>query len=148
MHFDRDVYFANVRDELFDGSLSQEQVDGQSIILGVWEYDAGGTPMDDLRWLAYMLATVHHETAQRFWPIEEYGKGSGRDYGVPDPETGQTYYGRGFVQLTWRTNYANASKILSLYGDRDLEYHAHMALELIDRHTDSLSRLRGRLVYG
>ena len=94
--FDKDVYFGSVRSSLFQGALSQEQVDGQSIILGVWEYDAGGTPMDDVRWLAYMLASVFHETAQRFWPIEEYGKGQGRDYGTEDPETGQQYYGRGF----------------------------------------------------
>jgi len=33
-------------------------------------------------------------------PIEEYGKGKGMKYGSPDPETGQTYYGRGFVQTT------------------------------------------------
>ena len=76
-----------------------------------------------------MLATTFHETAEQFWPIEEYGKGSGRDYGEPDPVTGQTYYGRGFVQLTWRENYAKASKILSLYDNRDLEYHPHMALD-------------------
>ena len=57
MRFDRDVYFNAVRDELFEGALSQEQVDGQNVILAVWEYQAGGTPMDDIRWLAYMLAT-------------------------------------------------------------------------------------------
>jgi hypothetical protein len=94
--FDKDVYFDAVRSSLFEGALSQVQVDGQSIILGVWAYDAGGTPMTDVRWLAYMLATVFHETAQQFWPIEEYGKGQGHDYGKEDPETGQQYYGRGF----------------------------------------------------
>ena len=127
--FDRDIYYGVVRDSLFSGGMSQEQVDGQSVILAVWEHQGGGTPMDDLRWLAYMLATTYHETAERMWPIEEYGKGSGREYGVPDPETGETYYGRGFVQLTWRENYAKASKILSLYDERDLEYHAWMALD-------------------
>ena len=63
------------------------------------------------------------------WPIEEYGKGAGKSYGQPDPDTGETYYGRGFVQLTWRENYAKASKILSLYDTRDLEWHAWMALD-------------------
>ena len=33
------------------------------------------------------------------------------------------------MQLTWRENYAKASKILSLYDDRDLEWHPHMALD-------------------
>jgi len=127
--FNRDIYFDVVRDSLFSGGMTQEHVDGQSVILAVWEYQGGGTPMDDIRWLAYMLATTYHETAERMWPIEEYGRGSGREYGVPDPETGQTYYGRGFVQLTWRENYAKASKILSLYDERDLEYNAWMALD-------------------
>jgi putative chitinase len=129
MRYDRDVYFGGVRDALFSGALTQQQVDGQSVILAVWEYQAGGTPMDDERWLAYMLATTFHETATKMWPIEEYGLGHGHDYGEPDDETGQTYYGRGFVQLTWRANYAKASKILSLYDDRDLEWHADLALD-------------------
>jgi hypothetical protein len=126
---DRDIFFNEVRTSLFSGAMSQEQVDGQSVILAVWDYQAGGTPATDLRWLAYMLATTFHETAARMWPIEEYGHGQGHDYGETDPETGQAYYGRGFVQLTWRENYAKASKILSLYDERDLEFHAWMALD-------------------
>jgi hypothetical protein len=126
---DRDVFFNEVRTSLFDGAMSQEQVDGMSVILAVWDYQAGGTPATDQRWLAYMLATTFHETAARMWPIEEYGRGQGHSYGEEDPETGQTYYGRGFVQLTWRENYSKASKILALYDERDLEYHAWMALD-------------------
>lgn len=129
MTIDRDAFFNEVRGSLFNGALSQEQVDGMSVILAVWDYGAGGTPATDTRWLAYMLATTFHETAQRMWPIEEYGHGQGHSYGEKDPETGQTYYGRGFVQLTWRENYAKASKILSLYDERDLEYNAWMALD-------------------
>ena len=33
-------------------------------------------------------------------PIEEYGRGSGRDYGQPTGPYGEEYYGRGHVQLT------------------------------------------------
>jgi hypothetical protein len=126
---DRDMFFDEVRDTLFAGAMSQEQVDGMSVILAVWDYQGGGTPMTDQRWLAYMMATTYKETDRHMWPIEEYGRGEGRDYGAPDPETGQTYYGRGFVQLTWRENYANASKRLGLIEGRDLEHHAHMALD-------------------
>jgi len=129
--FDRKVYFDAVRASLFGGAMSQEQVDGQNAILALWEGQHTGTPMTDLRWLAYMLATTYHETAQRMWPIEEYGKGSGKSYGKPDPETKQTYYGRGFVQLTWRDNYHKATVNLSLSGDRDIEWHAEKALDLI-----------------
>ncbi|WP_234262251.1 peptidoglycan-binding protein [Klebsiella aerogenes] len=59
-------------------------------------------------WLAYILATTYHETATTMQPIAEYGKGAGYPYGVPDPVTGQTYYGRGYVQLTWKDNYLKA----------------------------------------
>ena len=125
---DREIYFDHVRNSLFSGALEQVQVDGQSVILAVWEYQGGGTPMHDQRWLAYMLATVYHETAQRFWPIEEYGRGEGHDYGKPD-KNGNCFYGRGFVQLTHKENYIKASKILSLYDERDLEFFPHLALD-------------------
>ena len=121
---DRDIYFNHVRDVLFSGALEQVHVDGQSVILAVWEYEAGGTPITDIRWLAYMLATVYHETAQRMWPITEYGSQEylqGKEY--------WPYIGRGFVQLTWKTNYDNASKRLSLIDDRDLVAHPEMALD-------------------
>lgn len=67
--------------------------------------------MQDPRWIAYCLATVKHETAGTFQPIAEYGKGTGRKYGVPDKITGQTYYGRGYVQLTWKENYQAMAQV-------------------------------------
>jgi hypothetical protein len=126
--FDRKVFFDSVRASLFSGSLTQQQVDGMERILDQWE--ATGYS-EDLRWLAYPLATTYHETAQAMWPIEEYGKGEGHDYGAPDPETGQCYYGRGYVQLTWRDNYARASDELDLRGGDNLEWHAAGALDPI-----------------
>ncbi|WGV98813.1 peptidoglycan-binding protein [Vibrio sp. YMD68] len=65
-----------------------------------------------ISYLAYVLATVYHETAYTMKPIEEYGKGKGRPYGEPNPETGQTYYGRGYVQITWLENYAKAIDVV------------------------------------
>jgi putative chitinase len=124
MTFNRDVYFDVVRDALFEGALEQIHVDGQSVILAVWEYQGGGTPMTDLRWLGYMLSTTYHETAHRMWPITEYGSQSylqSKEY--------YPYVGRGFAQLTWRDNYEKASKILSLYDDRDLVDHPELALD-------------------
>jgi hypothetical protein len=104
--------------------MEQVQVDGMSVILAVWEYQAGGTPMTDLRWLAYMLATTYHETAKKMWPVVEYGSESyleGKPY--------YPYIGRGFVQLTWEDNYDKASKILSLVDERDLVENPTMALD-------------------
>lgn len=127
--FDHKVYFDHVGASLFSGKLIQSQVEGQEAILGEWEVQPWDEPMTDIRWLAYMLATAYHETSKQMWPIEEYGKGSGQPYGQKDPQTGQTYYGRGLVQLTWRDNYAYATRQLGLKGDADLEWHADQALD-------------------
>jgi len=124
MRFDRDIFFANVRDELFDGALSQQNVDGMSIILGVWENQLGGTPLTDIRWLAYMFATTYKECATTMWPITEYGSQSylqGKEY--------WPYIGRGFVMITWEDNYRHASQQLSLTGSRDLVEHPELALD-------------------
>src|SRR6188768_3256940 len=125
---DRDIYFEHVRGSMFAGALSQQQVDGQLVLLGLWDYQATGTPMSDLRWLAYMLATVYHECAAGMWPIREYGLGKGKEYGKPD-ENGNVFYGRRFVQLTWKENYERASAILALIDNRDLGYHPDLALD-------------------
>jgi putative chitinase len=119
---DRELFFNGVRNELFGGALQQVQVDGMSVILAVWEYQGGGTPMTDERWLAYMLATTYHETAMRMWPITEYGSQEylqGKDY--------WPYIGRGFVMLTWEDNYRYASTALSLVDERDLVEYPEMA---------------------
>jgi putative chitinase len=119
---DREVYFAHVRAVLFGGAMTQQQVDGQLVLLGLWENGQTGTPMTDVRWLAYMLATTFVETDRKMWPIREYGRGEGKDYGT-------TYYGRGFVQLTWEENYNRAGAALSLIDDRDPVAYPDIALD-------------------
>ena len=63
--------------------------------------------------VAYFLATIQHECANTYRPIEEIGKGKGRPYGTPT-SNGKTYYGRGFVQLTWKANYQKAARLLGV----------------------------------
>lgn len=106
--------------------MTQSQVDGMDAVLCAWEDDP---PSDDLRWLAYCFATDYHETSQEMQPIEEYGLGAGMEYGKPDPETGETYYGRGYVQLTWKDNYARATSEIGLEGDDDLVWHPTKAMD-------------------
>ena len=118
---DPKAFFYGVRVKLFGGRLAQQQVDGMNAILAEW----AKRELTDLRWLAYMLATVFWETAHTMWPIEEWGKGQGHPYGVPDGN-GHTYYGRGFVQLTWKANYATMGKLLGI----DLVNHPEWALQL------------------
>lgn len=119
---DRDTFFARARVHPFGGTMSQGQVDGCNAILEGWE---SRPELGDKRWLAYMLATAKWETAHTMKPIEEYGHGIGRAYGQPDPQTGQAYYGRGYVQLTWKANY---QKMAALTG-ADLVGHPELALD-------------------
>lgn len=100
----RTVFFTCVRASLFGGSLQQSQVDGLNALL---DYAETRTTAIDLRQVAYIFSTAYHETARTMEPIAEYGCGAGHEYGQPDPETGECYYGRGYVQLTWKDNYAH-----------------------------------------
>lgn len=102
---DRDRFFAAARAGAFGGKMSQGQMAGCTTILDGWE----ARNKTDLRQLAYMLATAKWETAHTMQPVAEYGHGAGSAYGAPDPVTGQTYYGRGYVQLTWKANYQKLS---------------------------------------
>jgi len=133
----RKYFFDNLRFYLFK-TFNQGQVDGLNVFLD-W-YDTANPPLParyhlDDRMFAYVLATTYHETAATMQPIAEYGKGKGKKYGVPDPQTGQTYYGRGYVQLTWKDNYQRQDTKLSLGGtlvktaDRALE--PQIALDVI-----------------
>lgn len=64
---DRQAFFAAVRASLFAGKLTQDQVTGMEAILDEWEASKASDP----RWLAYIMATAHHETGARFAPVEE-----------------------------------------------------------------------------
>jgi len=90
-----------------------------------------------------MLATAKHETANTFKPITEYG---GKSYfnrydpvlansdsrrkraikmGNTKKGDGYKYRGRGFVQLTWKSNYKKAGDFLGI----DLVNNPELALD-------------------
>ncbi len=98
-------FFATVRRAW--GPLNPAQVPALDDLLDFVEAD---DDIVDPRHAAYMLATTKHETAHTYRPIREYGRGRGRLYGVPCD--GRTYYGRGFVQITWARNYAAMERLL------------------------------------
>jgi len=126
----REHFYATVRNNLFHGKLKQSQVNGMNAILDEWEKNYANA---DDRFLAYMLATTFHETATTMLAIEEYGKGKGRAYGTPDAVTGKIYYGRGYVQLTWKTNYEKFAKLLKvdLVNSPELALNAEIATKIL-----------------
>lgn len=78
--------------------------------------------------IAYVLATVEWETAktfkpvrEAFWLTEQWRKKNLKYY---------PFYGRGYVQLTWRNNYEKYSQILGidLVTDPDLALNSNIAL--------------------
>jgi len=121
MAINRKFFFDQVRARLFDGRLKQAQVGGLTAILDRWE---GTMPGGDDRWLAYMLATAHHETGRtmqavretfaatddRAIAILERSFAAGKLARVKTPywrrdAAGRSWLGRGLVQLTHRRNY-------------------------------------------
>jgi len=119
------------------GPLNDSQSAGLESLLGNIELDQD---LADLRWAAYMLATVKLECADTFLPITERGGQSyfdkyepgtsiGKSLGNTQPGDGYLFRGRGYVQLTGRTNYGNMSSRLALSGDDDLVLHPEAALQ-------------------
>jgi putative chitinase len=113
------TFFDGYRTE-FRESLKQSQVDGLMFLLEKFQDDE--VP---LNLMAYYLATIKHEADNKYQPIEEYGKGKKYKYGKPDPITGHTYYGRGYVQITWKSNYEAMGRLLKL----DLVNNPALALD-------------------
>src|SRR6478735_4020772 len=78
---------------LFNGSFSEGQQSGIDTIIK----QAGNI---DERHLAYILATIFHETRRKMQPVKEFGSDA---YLKSKPY--YPYYGRDLVQTTWQRNY-------------------------------------------
>lgn len=131
MRFNRKQFFDGLRKRI-DETISQEQVDGLEFLLGEFETDPHWV---DLRHIAYALATVFHETAGSFQPVEEgYYLGS-KERVEKFQKTLRyfPYFGRGYVQLTWRTNYEKAGRAIDvdLVGNPELALKADIAFRVL-----------------
>jgi len=103
-------FFDSLREAKFMGStLKPDQISGLEAVLAA----AKGANWP-LAFTAYALATACHETAytmqpvrEAFWLSENWRKTHLRYF---------PYYGRGYVQLTWKANYDKADRELGLGG--------------------------------
>jgi putative chitinase len=124
--------YENIRKNF--GVLSQSQVEGFEAIFDEWRKQS----LTDLRWLAYILATVWHETNKTMQPIEEYEKGKGKRYGNREWFDGKLYvdiktifYGRGHTQNTWRDIYKKLTFFAKQKGfDWDFVNKPQLLLEM------------------
>ena len=90
------TFFFQKYKELF-GNLTQAKVDSINFLLD--KLDAS-TVIDRLSKYAYVLATIKWETADTFKPITELGSDK-----YLKSKKYYPYIGRGYVQLTWSSNY-------------------------------------------
>jgi hypothetical protein len=130
MPIDRQRFFNSVRASLFNGTLTQPQVDGLNALIDGFEQRYPG---GDKRWLAYYLATAKWETngtmqpvKEAYWLSEDWRRTHLRYY---------PYYGRGYVQLTWKNNYQRESQAdrtnIDLVTDPDVALKADIAAQVL-----------------
>lgn len=121
---------------LFFGSLPSWQAKPLQLLT-----EAGVRRNRSINDIAYALATAYWESG-RFKHKEEIGRGRGRDYGesvLVIRGQRETYYGRGYVQLTWLRNYSLMSLILTevlgkeidLVNNPDLAARPEISIEII-----------------
>lgn len=122
------AFFGSVRQSLFGGKLDPGQVEGCEAILKA----SAGMPRDHR---AYLLATAFHETARSMQPIKEtvmphhktkdpsdaevirrldLAWAQGKLGQVKTPYWRDGWFGRGYVQLTHRENYARAGREMGI----------------------------------
>jgi len=98
----------------------------------------------DKRFRAYILSTIKHECADTWLPIKEYGTPSyfnkyelpthlSKNLGNSKVGDGKLFIGRGYCQITGRSNYTTFSKLLSidLISNPDLALDPDVSLKII-----------------
>lgn len=124
---DRDFFYANFpSSKLFGKKINPSRRAGFEAIFDEWD----AIPQYDFaEWLAYALATAWHETGGEMQPVREgfaktdkaaydhvtaYCRDAGIDNYARRHANGNSYYGRGYVQLTHSYNYEKAGARLGV----------------------------------
>jgi putative chitinase len=136
----RKTFYDDIR-PFFGQRILPKQFNGMEVILNEWDE----SELTDLRWLAYMLATVFHETAYTMQPIKEYGSNQyfinrywknekiRKALGNLSEQDAVDFCGRGYVQITGRANYKKMTKILGvdLVGNPLLAMQPDIAVKIM-----------------
>jgi hypothetical protein len=134
-------FFDACRAGIMGPTLDNDEVSGANAILEAML----GLPV---AWTAYALATAWHETAHTLQPIKEYGgdryftrmyditgarPSLAKSMGNMTAGDGPKYCGRGYVQLTWKSNYAKAGQKLGvdLVGNPGLAMDRNIAAGIL-----------------
>lgn len=110
------------------GSLSSTQKTSIDNIVNSWNLYGDG----DLNKLAYIFATAYWES--KIQPIKERRAKEGTSlYDLQKRYWLSGYYGRGFVQLTWESNYKKMGDFLGidLVGNPDLALNNFFAAQIL-----------------
>jgi putative chitinase len=135
-------FFNAVRTGILGPTLDNSEVEGCENIIEAFS----GRPVS---WTAYALATAYHETAHTMQPIKELGgpkylrrmydingdrSSLAKRYGNTMPGDGIRYAGRGYVQLTWKSNYEKAGRLLKLplVENPDLAMRPDIAADIME----------------
>lgn len=108
----RKIFFDGYRSRLDPNrKLDQNEVNALDNFLDF--VDSSFNSLSIPQW-AYVFATTFHETKATFLPVREA-------YWLPNAEAWRKknlryypYYGRGYVQITWKDNYSKFSKIMGI----------------------------------
>lgn len=144
---DRKKFYKQYR-KYFAKRISQKQVNSFEAMFDYWE---SKPKLTDKRWLAYCLATAYHETGAKMQPVREgfcktdngsikavtkmFKKGRiAHNYAVPE-KNGQSYFGRGLVQITHGYNYKRVGRSIGigkkLYNNPSLALQLDVSVEIL-----------------
>ncbi len=128
MNVTREKFFNCLR-ELLGGRLNSKQVESAEAILR--ECEKLTLPAKQI---AYIFATAIHETARTLEPIRERRARKGTLIRAQqDRYWPSGFYGRGFVQITWRRNYELVGQKIGvdLVGNPDLALEREIAAKIL-----------------
>lgn len=130
-NFDSGRYGATFAKTLLEAKSSLQPVTKEDHIRLILD-ECKKQGIGDRNQISYIIATVQHETAGKFQPIDEIGglkylsRYEGRkDLGNNKSGDGVKFAGRGYVQITGRINYTKYAKLTGL----DLVNHPELVKE-------------------